>query len=230
MAKTKKLNPRRIPLDKSSIDPEAIKSDAAEIGLYRAWLLVANGLLELDYVSPNQITALANTVNSMEVTRLDFPRAERLTGLEVPTYTIDMKQINSQVELDKCKRRVEEIALRASLRTLCAGLMKLRGGSVTRVEQCDGHTPPCDGPAAAEPPHDEHTLPKAGEESCDGLNSGDTHTLSSSLEPQPDGMLFTNTQLDRLFTKVRPTIAEIEAGCNSYKEIEDLVVRVRDCG
>ena len=43
----KKLNPRRIPLDKSSLDPEAIKSEAAKIGLTRAWLLVANALSEL---------------------------------------------------------------------------------------------------------------------------------------------------------------------------------------
>ena len=198
MAKTKKLNPRRIPLNKSSLDPEAIKSDAAEIGLYRAWLLIANGLLELDYVSPDQITALADTVNSMEVKKSDFPRAERLTGLEGPRYTIDMKQINSQVDLDRMKRRVEEIALRASLRTLCAGLMKLRGGEI-----------PCDGQRdTADSPHDEHTLAR------------------SSPEPQLDGMLFTNAQLDRLFTNVRLTIAEIEAGCNSYKAIEDLLVRV----
>ena len=219
MAKTKKLNPRRIPLDKSSLDPEAIKSEAAEIGLYRAWLLIANGLLELDYVSPDQITALADTVNSMEVTRLDFPRAERLTGLEVPTYTIDMKQINSQVDLDRMKRRVEEIALRASLRTLCVGLMKLRSGEI-----------PCDGQHdAADPLHDEHTLPKA---TSDPLH--DEHTQPSTLEPLSARMLFTTAQLDRLFTNVRLTIAEIEAGCNSYKAIEDLVVResieVMDCG
>ena len=88
------------------------------------------------------------------------------------------------------KRRVDEIALRASLRTLCAGLMKLRGEEVP----CDEHTPP-----------------------------------SCKLEP-PRVTAFSPSQLDRLFTNIRLTIAEIEAGCNSYKAIEDLLVKAKDCG
>ena len=161
MGKSKKKNPRRIPLDKSTFDLEAIRSEAAEMGLTHAWLLVANALTELEYASPDQISTLADTVNRTEVKRSDYALAERITGLEVPSYMIDVRNINSPVDLDRCKRRIADIGLKAGLRTLCVGL-------------------------------EQH---------------------------------FSRGQLERLFLNIRLTLAEIDAGCNTYREIEDGLVR-----
>ena len=196
----KKLNHRRIPLDKSSLDPEAIKSDAAKIGLTRAWLLVANALSELQYIPIDQIAPLADTVNRMEVKKADFPRAERITGLEVPTYTIDMKQINSQVDLDKMRRRVEEIGMKAGLRTLCAGLMRLSGASTGITPNPETEPCPCD---VQEP----------------------LSTIPGSVTSIGQAPRFSQAQIERIFLNIRLTLAEIEAGCNSYREIEDALVK-----
>ena len=43
--KNKKVNPRRIPLSKKEIDPNAILEEATQSDLYDAWLLVMNTLI-----------------------------------------------------------------------------------------------------------------------------------------------------------------------------------------
>ena len=89
--KTKKVNPRRIPIAKSEINKEAILDEATRDDMYRAWLLVAHSLIELEIMPPSQIGILADQINKqIEVKRFkaddyEMRRIENLIGLQ-PRY------------------------------------------------------------------------------------------------------------------------------------------------
>lgn len=61
--KNKKVNPRRIPLSKKEIDPNAILEEATQSDLYDAWLLVMNTLIGQERVTFDSISDLTEGIN-----------------------------------------------------------------------------------------------------------------------------------------------------------------------
>ena len=165
--KKKKLNPRRIPIAKSEIDKNAILEEATKDDMYRAWLLIASNLLELEYVDPEQIGVLADKINKQigakkfKADDYEMRRIEKLIGLANPYGNLDVSQVKSSFDLEKFKKKVEKVAIHTSLCVVGFGL-----------------------------------------------------DASST---------FSDDQLRRIFLNVDLTLAEIEAGCNSYKKIETIL-------
>ena len=163
--KKKKKNPRRIPMPKSQIDYNSILEEATKDDMYRAWLLIASNLIELEYVSPTQVGTLADQINKQigakqfKSNDYEIRRIERLIGVSNPYDNLDISQVKSTFDLEKFKKKVERVAIHTSLCVIGFG-------------------------------------------------------LDASSE-------FSAEQLRRLFLNVDLTLAEIDAGCTTYKALEN---------
>ena len=133
MAKKKKVNPRRIPLAKSALNKDAIISEATEDDMYRAWLLVANALLEQERVEPVEIQGLADTVNkyvaasssvSERKREQEMKRAEEFLGIPADAMILRANNVKSPIQLDKFKAKVFKLATYTSLCVIYLGLEK----------------------------------------------------------------------------------------------------------
>ena len=128
--KTKKLNPRRIPIAKREINENAILEEATKDDLYHAWLLVFCALYELNLVPFDTFPDLTESVNQYiripakneEHHREDSKRAERLMGIPCPRIHMNIDQIRSSVELERFKQKVTKVATYTALGVLCLGL------------------------------------------------------------------------------------------------------------
>ena len=123
----KKVNPRRIPMQKTSIDSRQIIKDSLQSSMAHAWYLVVSALLETELANPEEIVTLYSEVSQFtwtakpDIFMLD--RAERLMGKERPA-ALDASHINSEYELNKYKKNVEKMSLHTSLCVICLGLEK----------------------------------------------------------------------------------------------------------
>ena len=87
------MNPRRIPLSKSTVDKNAILEEATKDDMYRAWLLVVSALLNLELVPVNEIDHLADNINryissnafKAKTRDSEIARAEKIMGMK--TYS-----------------------------------------------------------------------------------------------------------------------------------------------
>ena len=165
--KRKKINPRRIPIAKSEIDKDAILDEATKDDMYRAWLLVAYSLIELEILHPSQIGILADQINKQigvkrfKADDYEMRRIENLIGLQPRYGHLDISHVKSSRDLEKFKKKVEKVAIHTSLCVVAFGL-----------------------------------------EASD---------------------IFNAEQLRIIFFNIDLTLAEIDAGCNSYKEIESFL-------
>ena len=107
----KRVNPRGIPLAKREIDKDAMLNEAMQDDMYHAWLLVVNGLIELQMVPLNDIQSIADAVNlhtrdaSLGIAGKDseINRAESLMGISSPYNNRNPSGIKSAVELQAFK-------------------------------------------------------------------------------------------------------------------------------
>ena len=127
--KTKKVNPRRIPLPKREISQEAILEEATKDDLYQAWLLVFHALMELELIPFHEIPDMTERVNLYirnsdkdKNRREESKRAERMMGIPFPKMHIGIDSIRSAVELEAFKRKVKKIAIYTALSVLYLGL------------------------------------------------------------------------------------------------------------
>ena len=152
---------------KSEIDKDAILDEATKDDMYRAWLLVAHSLIELDFLSPSQIGILADNINKQigakrfKADDYEMRRIESLIGLPPRYGHLDISYVKSPHDLEKFKKKVEKVAVHTSLCVVAFGLEASKR--------------------------------------------------------------FSAEQLRRIFFDVDLTLAEIDRGCNSYKEIEGML-------
>ena len=127
--KTKKVNPRRIPLPKREINQDAILEEATKDDLYQAWLLVFHALMELELIPLQEIPDLTERVNQYirnsdrnKNRREESKRAERMMGIPFPQVHKGIDSIRSAVELESFKRKVKKVATYTALSVLYLGL------------------------------------------------------------------------------------------------------------
>ena len=127
--RTKKVNPRRIPLAKREINEDAILEEATKNDLYEAWLLVFHALIELELIPFEEMPVLTEMVNQYIRDSANFEnrceeakRAELLMGISCPQIHKDIDSIRSAVELETFKRKVKKVATYTALSVLCLGL------------------------------------------------------------------------------------------------------------
>ena len=127
--RSKKMNPRRIPMPKSAFDREAILEEATKDNMYRAWLLVLNALVEQGRVEPDEFPALLYDVDDyMASPRFrgdgkdgEIARAEKLMGISSPHPSLRPDSIKSVVELECFRKKVFRIATHIALCVICLG-------------------------------------------------------------------------------------------------------------
>ncbi len=121
----KKVNPRRIPLPKSAINKDKIIEEAMKDDMYHAWILVASALLETELAKPEQIGTLCDEISEfakkVQADDMQMIHAEELMGRGKPPR-LNTSYLNSPVELEKFKKKVEKLALHTALCVICLGL------------------------------------------------------------------------------------------------------------
>ena len=127
--RSKKINPRRIPMPKSMIDREGILEEATRDDMYHAWLLVFNALVEQGRAKPDEFPALVDDVNRYQ-NGLSFRGdgkdseiacAERIMGIPSPYANLSPDKIRSADELERFKRKVFRLATHIALCVICLG-------------------------------------------------------------------------------------------------------------
>ena len=132
--RTKKLNPRRIPIAKSMINQDQILEEATKDDLYHAWLLVFCSMIELNYIELQDIPELTERVNKYisnshfhgDEKGDEIEHAESIMGIPVPHASLHINHVKSAIELESFKRKVTRIALHTALCVLCLGLESTR--------------------------------------------------------------------------------------------------------
>ena len=127
--RSKKLNPRRIPMPKNMIDREAILEEATKDDMYRAWLLVFNALIEQGRVELENIPLLTDDVNRYiggstfhgDKREDEIVRAERIMGIPSPYANLSPANIKSMIDLERFKQKVFKIATHTALCVICLG-------------------------------------------------------------------------------------------------------------
>lgn len=122
----KKLNPRRIPLPKAAIKIDEIVEEAMKDDMYHSWLVVAEALVNLEYVNAYEVQSLCDEVNEFSKKDADskaLAHAESLMGIG-PRPRLDISRVKSPIELEKFKRKVTRVAMYTSLAVICLGLEK----------------------------------------------------------------------------------------------------------
>ena len=128
--RSKKLNPRRIPMPKSMIDREGILEEATRDDMYHAWLLVFNALIEQRRINKDEIPALADAVNryigspSFHGNRKkdEIARAQKIMGIPSPHGNLSPDHIKCAIDLERFKQKVFQIATHTALCVICLGL------------------------------------------------------------------------------------------------------------
>lgn len=128
----KRINPRKIPLAKASINQDEVIAEVSTGNLYRAWLLVLPSLIDMEGMTKERAVSLWETVNdyvsSDSFANSDLPshrdRAEKLMGCPIPHQNVSFCRVTSKGELDALKRKLKENALYAALCFIWLGLEK----------------------------------------------------------------------------------------------------------
>jgi len=126
MGKKKRVNPRRIPMPKSSFDRDVIINEASSGNLYYAWLLVLHAMLEYEAETPEERRRLLNAANQTtireNISDWRLMEAAKLMGREQPHPTLGFREARSKAELAAYMRKARQNALHTALASICLGL------------------------------------------------------------------------------------------------------------
>ena len=127
--RSKKLNPRRIPISKSMINQDEIFEEATREDMYHAWLLVFNALVEQSRIQIDEIPTLTDDVNrhighigSVSLHDDKLAQVKKVMGIPTPYKDLNPDNIKSLVELERFKQKAYKIAIHTSLSVICLGL------------------------------------------------------------------------------------------------------------
>ena len=127
--KTKKTNPRNIPLARRDVNKAAILEEATKDDMFHAWLLVLTALVDSHPLS--DISSLTKSVNAYVaksspsgINGQDQMRvAETLVATPKPRQNLNVDMIRSPVELEQFKKKVERLAVYTALCVICLGML-----------------------------------------------------------------------------------------------------------
>lgn len=124
--KIKRVNPRRIPLERGEFDRAAIIKDVSYANLYFGWLLVLHAMLEQEAKTPDEVKRLWNAADRACVEEglkaWEIHEAEQLMGLKEPHPNLNTYLVRSPVELEAFRRKARENAVFIALCSICLGL------------------------------------------------------------------------------------------------------------
>jgi len=117
----KKTNPRNIPVDKRSINLDAIVDEAMKDDMQHAWLLVGSALVGQKKCSAAEVKELRESMKEFDATERNIRYAERLMGTK-KRPSVDMNNLYTAADLKKLKANMEKLALHTALCSICLGL------------------------------------------------------------------------------------------------------------
>lgn len=126
--KAKRVNPNRIPIEKSILNRQAYIEHACESGLHHAWLLVLSVLVEQEDLPITAIWDLWNDVNSRSSALeqsgkwLDYgvEHAAAIMGFDTPSVSRPYSdEIRTLADKNAFMRRIEHNSLLSSLSLIC---------------------------------------------------------------------------------------------------------------
>ena len=119
----KKTNPRNVPVDKRSINLDAIVDEAMKDDMQHAWLLVGNALIEQEICSVDEVKELRDSQEELDATERNIRHAESLMGTKKRPKVI-MDKLSTVADLKKLKANMERLALHIAMCSICLGLEK----------------------------------------------------------------------------------------------------------
>ena len=111
-------------MPKSALNKEKIIEEAMVDDMFHAWLLVAAAILDLNLIPASDIQALCDETRALadkDASTEALEHADRLMGIP-PAPKLNIGRVKSYVELEKFKKKVQQISLRTSLAVICTGL------------------------------------------------------------------------------------------------------------
>lgn len=124
--KSKKVNPRRIPLSKRQISKASLMEAASYGNLYYGWLLVLHTMLEHSDLTVETIKSVWDEANTTALSgsrsSLEIKRAENILGMQTPYPNLDMLPINSAVDLERYQKKARKNAIHIALCSIGLGL------------------------------------------------------------------------------------------------------------
>ena len=117
----KKTNPRNIPLDKRSINLDAIVDEAMKDDMRHAWILVGSALVGQGMCTADEVKELEGSLEESDATETNIRYAERLMGIRRRPH-VDMDKLSTAADLKKLKANMEKLALHTALCSICLGL------------------------------------------------------------------------------------------------------------
>ena len=127
--KSRKANPRNIPLARRDVNKAAILEEATKDDMFHAWLLVLTALI--DSHSHSDITSIIKSVNTYVtkhstsgIDTTDQMRiAEAIVATPKPHQNLNVDMIRSPIELEQFKKKVERLAVYTALCVICLGML-----------------------------------------------------------------------------------------------------------
>ena len=114
--KSRKTNPRNIPLARRDVNKAAILDEATKDDMFHAWLLVLTTLIDSQPLS--EISSIIKSVNTYvtksasEINGTDQMRiAEDIVPVSKPHQNLNVDMIRSPIELEHFKKKVERLAV-----------------------------------------------------------------------------------------------------------------------
>lgn len=124
MAKKRKMNPRRIPISNDEKNQNKIVEEAMHNDMLYAWLLVANSIIGLNLMTPDELQELSVLVNlnlQKKFDTMDLIHAEDLMGISYHP-NLQKTKVQSPFDLEKLKKKIRKIALYTALSVICLGI------------------------------------------------------------------------------------------------------------
>ena len=127
--KSRKANPRNIPLARRDVNKAAILEEATKDDMFHAWLLVLTAIIDSQPLS--DISSIIKSVNTY-VTKYSasgidgtdqMTIAEAIVATPKPHQNLNVDMIRSPIELEQFKKKVERLAVYTALCVICLGML-----------------------------------------------------------------------------------------------------------
>ena len=124
--KSKKVNPRRMPMIKKQFSKEAVLEEANYGNLYYGWLLVLHTMLEQSNLTVEAVKSFWDEANTTALSgsrsSYEIERAEGIMGIRKPYPNLDLMPVRSPVDLERYRRKARKNAIHIALCSICLGL------------------------------------------------------------------------------------------------------------
>lgn len=123
MAKKKRVNPRRIPMAKGTVDQKVLLEEANHDNLAIAWTLVVHAMLKQGIKTVAEMeqiwTAIPDLCAEHRIALWQIDKASKLMGIQSPHPNIAQQNIRSKSEIEPYKKKAQEQAVFNALCSVC---------------------------------------------------------------------------------------------------------------